>query len=72
MKTIDKKLTWGRCHCCGGEVPMIDGDNAHDDLPKRLAFGGECPGYAMDGICGAYEGWSKDRITSYARRNGAA
>lgn len=65
------KLTWGRCDCCGGELPVIDEDNGSGLLPRRLKHGGECPGHtATEMLCGAYEGWSRTRLLRYLGRRG--
>ena len=48
-----RELTWGRCDCCGGSLPLIDGDN-DCDAPSHT--GGECPGYVSpEGNCGCYD-----------------
>lgn len=65
-------LQWDRCDCCGGDLPTVDDDNASPALPQRLRYDGACPGSITDeALCGAYEGWSADRIARYAARHGA-
>lgn len=65
------QLEWLRCDRCRGDLPVIDGDNAHDSLPKGLKYQGDCPGSVTDHhICGAYEGWSFERIERYVQRRG--
>lgn len=59
------RLSWGRCDCCGGALPLIDGDNDSVLLPE-LDSGGDCPGYVTDdGLCGAYGGWTPSEIEEY-------
>lgn len=65
------RLSWGTCDQCGGDLPLIDGDNDSPLLPQRLRHGGDCRGYvAADNICGAYAGWGHSRIVKYVRRHG--
>lgn len=46
--------SWGICHSCGGDLPLIDGDNDHPDLPRSRRHG-ECPGrQTPGGRCGCY------------------
>lgn len=61
-------LQWGTCDCCGGDLPLVDGDNDSTLLPSRLRSGGECPGYMAEALCGAYEGWPAWRIERYVAR----
>jgi hypothetical protein len=60
-------LQWTRCARCGGDLPTINGDNGHHDLPE-LETEGECPGsITEDGLCGAYRGWTQEEITQYIK-----
>jgi hypothetical protein len=46
-------LTWGVCDRCGGNLPLIDGDN---DCSAPSVTRGECPGYVTaGGNCGCYD-----------------
>lgn len=65
------RFTWGRCGCCGGDLPLADMKNNSPAHPVRLRYGGDCPGHiSADGVCGAYEGWSRSRIRQYMQRRG--
>lgn len=49
------RVTWDRCDRCGGDLPLVDGDNGSSDLPESIT-GGECPGYVSpNGHCGCYD-----------------
>jgi hypothetical protein len=48
------RAAWATCDRCGGDLPVIDGDNAHVDLP-RSRRSGDCVGHTTRlGRCGAY------------------
>lgn len=50
---MSRELSWGTCDCCGGALPLIDGDNGID-APSHT--GGECPGHVNErGECGCYD-----------------
>lgn len=58
------RITWDRCACCGGNLPLVDGDNDSPDLPHSRTKG-TCPGYVTDGgRCGCY---SDDAIREWLR-----
>lgn len=63
METTIANVDWAECGTCGGELPTIDGDNGHRDLPPSRA---ECPRTrSPGGLCGCYrdgvvEQWLKD------------
>ena len=60
---------WRTCGLCWGDLPVIDGDNAHCDLPSSPT-GGECPGaMAFDGACGAYDGLDLSSFAARARED---
>lgn len=67
-------LTYDACGCCGGTLPMLDGDNDIPDAPS--VTGGECPGHTSDGWCGCYdaaeiEEWIQEQLANGAAREEA-
>jgi hypothetical protein len=49
------RISWDTCDCCGGSLPLYDGDNGAAELPESPT-GGECPGAVTPGgNCGAYD-----------------
>lgn len=72
MTTYRISYSWGRCDCCGGALPLIDGDNDHPSLP-HCPSGGECPGsQTSDGICGAWRGARLVRFSRLAQQTADA
>jgi hypothetical protein len=45
-------VTWDKCSRCGGDLPMLNGNNGHPDLPTAKD---DCPGrQTPQGNCGVY------------------
>lgn len=54
------EFSWGTCDGCGGDLPMIDGDNGHRDLPPSQTTDGDCPGRRSGRYCGCYSAKTVD------------
>jgi hypothetical protein len=55
-------LSWTTCACCGGALPMLDGDNDHPGL-DAYCHDGDCPRMRTpNGYCGAYRDAGIDEI----------